>query len=147
MVNPICYYNDCYKELNALISVDDLEKYNNISIFSPNINFEQKGKIKSLYPEKNIVFNSVNNSDLYVIISNYYECKNSLDNVLSQIKTNNSNYKLLIYNLDENFYLTNDEMVNNNSIINEKIGKSISEFFNGYYYFSYFRHLIFTLSL
>jgi hypothetical protein len=49
--------------------------------------------------------------------------------------------------LDENFYLTNDEMVNNNSIINEKIGKSISEFFNGYYYFSYFRHLIFTLSL
>jgi hypothetical protein len=38
-------------------------------------------------------------------------------------------------------------MVNNNSIINEKIGKSISEFFNGYYYFSYFRHLIFTLSL
>jgi hypothetical protein len=127
--------------------VDDLEKYNNISIFSPNINFEQKEKIKSLYPEKNIVFNSVTNSDLYVIISNYYECKNSLDNVLSQIKTNNTNYKLLIYNLDENFYLTNDEMVNNNSIINEKIGKSISEFFNGYYYFSYFRHLIFTLSL
>jgi ribosomal protein S1 len=127
--------------------VDDLEKYNNISIFSPNINFEQKEKIKSLYPEKNIVFNSVNNSDLYVIISNYYECKNSLDEVLLQIKTNNTNFKLLIYNLDENFYLTNDEMVNNNTIINEKIGKSISEFFNGYYYFSYFRHLIFTLSL
>ena len=147
IVNPICYYNDCYKELNALISVDDLEKYNKISIFSPNINFEQKEKIKELYPEKNIVFNSVSNSDVFIIISNYYECKNSLNNVLSQIKINNTNYKLLIYNLDENFYLTNDEMVTNNSLINEKIGKSISEFFNGYYYFSYFRHLIFTLSL
>ena len=51
------------------------------------------------------------------------------------------------HNLDENFYLTNDELATNNSLINEKIGKSISEFFNGYYYFSYFRHLIFTLSL
>ena len=93
------------------------------------------------------MFNSVSNSDLFIIIDNYYECKNSLNNVLSQIKINNTNYKLLIYNLDENFYLTNDELATNNSLINEKIGKSISEFFNGYYYFSYFRHLIFTLSL
>ena len=124
--------------------MDNLEKYNNISIFSPNINFEQKEKIKGLYPEKNVVFNSVNSSDLYVVISNYYECKNSLDDVLLQIKNNNTNFKLLVYNLDENYYLTNDEMVNNNSQVKEKIGNSISRFFGGYYYFSYFRHLIFT---
>ena len=145
IVNPICYYNDCYKELNALISIDNLEKYNNISIFSPNLNFEQKEKIKDLYPEKNIAFNSTDNSDLFVIVSNYYECKNSLDNVLSQIKNNNIDYKLLIYNLDENFYLTDDEMISNNSRIKEKISSSISEFFGGCYYFIYFRHLIFTL--
>jgi hypothetical protein len=145
IVNPICYYNDCFKELNALISVDNLENYKNISIFSPNINFEQKEKIRELYPEKNILFNSVNNSELYVIVSNYYECKNSLSSILSQIKTNNINFELLIYNLDENFYLNNDELVNNNNQIKEKIGSSISEIFNGYYYFSYFRHLIFTL--
>jgi hypothetical protein len=80
-----------------------------------------------------------------VVISNYYESKNSLDNILSQIKINNINFELLVYNLDENFYLTDDEMLLTNSQTKEKIGKSISEIFNGYYYFSYFRHLIFTL--
>lgn len=145
ITNPICYYNDCYKELNALISVDDLQKYNNISIFSPNINFEQKEKIKGLYPDKNILFNSYKNSELYLIINNYYESKNSLANILSQIKNNNNDFSLLVYNLDENYYQNNDDMVNNVSQIKEKIGDSISNFFGGYYYFSYFRHLIFTL--
>lgn len=145
IINPICYYNDCYKELNALISVEDLKKYNTISIFSPNINFEQREKIKNLYPDKNILFNSHNRSELYLIINNYYECKNSLDDILLQIKNNNNSFDLLIYNLDENFYLNRDDMVNSSSEIKEKIGESISSFFSGYHYFSYFRHLIFTL--
>ena len=80
-----------------------------------------------------------------MIINNYYECKNSLANVLSQIKNNNNDFDLLIYNLDENFYQNSDDMVSNVSQTKEKIGESISNFFGGYYYFSYFRHLIFTL--
>jgi len=144
--NPICYFNDCFKELNALISIDDIKKYHTISIFSPNINFEQKEKIKELYSDKNILFNTLSKSDLYVIISNHYEPKNSLDDILLKIKNSNHNFNLLIYNLDENFYLDSDSMLDGNNKRLVRIGNSISEIFGGYRYFSYFRHLIFTLS-
>jgi hypothetical protein len=78
-------------------SIEDIKKYHTISIFSPNINFEQKEKIKELYSDKNILFNTLSKSDLYVIISNHYEPKNSLDDVLLQIKNSNRNFNLLIY--------------------------------------------------
>jgi len=144
-VDPICYYNDCYKELNALISVDDLEKFKKISIISPNLNFEQKKKIKELYYDKTILFNSTNKSDLYVVVSNYYDCENSLENVLERIRNNNDNPKLLIYNLDESFYLSDTDVFSQNDIRVRKIGNSISKIFGGHYYFSYFRHLTFKL--
>jgi len=144
-VEPICYYNDCYKELNTLISVDDLSKFKKISIFSPNLNVEQKNKIVGLYPDKEIFFNSFTDCDLYVIVSNYYECENSLDKILGEIKVNNKNYELLIYNLDETHYLTDADLFLENNKKIERIGRSISKIFGGYYYFSYFRHLVFTL--
>ena len=143
--DPICYYNDSYKELNSLISIEDINRYTKISIFSPNLNLDQKNKIKNLYPEKNITFNSSTGSEYYVIISNYYEDPISFENILSQIKNHNREFNLLIYNLDENFYLDMDNMLENNSRRRELIGRSISSIFGAYRYFSYFRHLIFTL--
>ncbi len=143
---PICHFNDCFKELNALISVEDLQKYKNISIFSPNLNFEQKEKIKILYSDKNITFNTVNNSDLYLVINNYYSCKNSIQDILFKIKNTNNNFDLFIYNLDENFYLKNEDMEIANEKIKEKIGFPVLDFFGSYHYFSYFRHLIFSTS-
>ncbi len=142
---PICYYNDCYKELNSLISVDNLDRYKNISIFSPNINFEQMKKIKKLYPEKNIIFNSFEKCDLYLVISNYYLHKNSLCFILSNIKEKNQEFELLVYNLDENFYLTEEDANSNWEKIRGSIFSSVGEIFGGYCYFSYFRHLVIKL--
>lgn len=145
IVEPICYYNDCYKELNSLISVENLSKYKTISIFSQNINVEQRKKIRFLYPDKKIFFNKSTDCDLYLIVSNYYEYKNSLDSILSEIKYNESPFDLLIYDLDETFYKNEDDLKEGGLIRKDRISSSVLEIFGGYYYFSYFRHLIFTL--
>lgn len=145
ITNPICYYNDSYKELNSLISINDLSKYKNISILSPNINFEQRQKIQELYSDKNIFFNKSNDCDLYLVITNYYENKNSLNKLLLQIKNNTTPYDLSLYNLDENFYHNDEDSNKGNLLIKNRINDSLIEIFGGYHYFSYFRHLIFTL--
>ena len=143
---PICYYNDSYKELNSLISVSDLHKYNKISILSPNINVEQQEKIKNLYSDKKIIFNEFEGCELYLVIFNYYTNKNSLDFILTSIKDKNKVFDLLIYNLDESYYLTDDDAQSNFEVTKNKLLPSVMEIFGGYNYFSYFRHFIVKLS-
>ena len=82
---------------------------------------------------------------MYLVISNYYGNKNSYDFILSNIKKLNTKVDLLIYNLDENYYLTENDALSNGEKMKDSLLPSVMEIFGGYYYFSYFRHLIIKL--
>ncbi len=95
---------------------------------------------------KKIIFNEFEGCELYLVIFNYYTNKNSLDFILTSIKDKNKVFDLLIYNLDESYYLTDDDAQSNFEVTKNKLLPSVMEIFGGYNYFSYFRHFIVKLS-
>jgi hypothetical protein len=63
--------------------------FKNISIISPNLDVDQKEKIKEIYIDKNIEFNKCHGSDHYTIILNYFESEDGLCDVLDKLKSLN----------------------------------------------------------
>lgn len=144
-VEPIYYFNTSYKEFNSLISINELDNYKNISIFSPNIDLSNKTKIKELYFDKNIHFNEINGCQLYIIILNYYKNKNSLKTLLETIKNNNNpNISIVLYYMDDEYYYEKNELDNSVNTIKETAIDIHSNIFGTTYFFIYFRHLILT---
>jgi hypothetical protein len=138
-------YNSIYKELNSIMYFGMNTDFKNISIISPNLDVDQKEKIKEIYIDKNIEFNKCHGSDHYTIILNYFESEDGLCDVLDKLKSLNNKMYIKMYYLNESVHLTN---TSRDELLNEKLNKFksiISKYFYNFSYYSYFRHLNFTI--
>ena len=138
-------YNSIYKELNSIMYFGMNTDFKNISIISPNLDVDQKEKIKEIYIDKNIEFNKCHGSDHYTIILNYFESEDGLCDVLDKLKSLNNKMCIKMYYLNESVHLTN---TSRDELLNEKLNKFksiISKYFYNFSYYSYFRHLNFTI--
>lgn len=138
-------YNSIYKECNSIMYFGINSNFKNISIISPNLDVIQKEKIKDIYIDKNIEFNKYSGYEYYVIILNYFENHDGLYEVLDKLKSSNNKIHVKLYYLNENVHLTN---TSRDEFLFEKLNKfksCISKYFYNFSYYSYFRHLIFTI--
>ena len=144
---PSYRYNDCFKEFNSLMIEKNLSNYHKISIISPWISDEQKIKLKEIYPDKNVIFNSYSGSGLYSIIANYTLSGDSLVQILEEIKLNNNKARIIVYFLDENIHYSNDDVSNENIRVFENLRGKIDRVCPHYYFFLYFRHINFVIDI
>ena len=145
--DPVYDYNVSYEEFNSLLIENSLKNFSNISIISPWISEDQKSRIKEIYPDKNVDFNTYSGSDLYSIIANYTLTGNSLTRILEEIKSNNNKARIIVYFLDKNTYYSNDEVSNENMKVFENLRDKIDKVFPYYYFFLYFRHVNFVIDI
>ena len=138
-------YNSSYKELNSIMFFDINTLNNNISIISPRLNKNQENKIKEVYVDKNIEFNKYSGCEQYIIVLNYFESEDGLCEVLDKLKSLNNKMHIKMYYLNENIH---PNISSRDVFLNEKLNKflsSINKYFYNVSYYSYFRHLIFTV--
>jgi hypothetical protein len=145
--DPVYDYNICYEEFNSLLVENGLSNFSNISIISPWISEDQKNRIKEIYPDKNVDFNTHSGSELYSIIANYTLTGNSLIQILENIKLNNNKARIIVYFLDKNIYYSNDEVSNENMRVFENLRDKVDKVFPHYYFFLYFRHVNFVIDI
>jgi hypothetical protein len=138
-------YNSSYKELNSIMFFDINTLNNNLCIISPRLNKKQENEIKEVYIDKNIEFNKYSGFDQYAIVLNYFESEDGLCEILDKLKSLNNKMHIKMYYLNENIH---PNISSRDVFMNEKLNKflsSINKYFSNVSYYSYFRHLIFTV--
>lgn len=130
-------YDDVWFETSAL-SYSNITKNNNKINLISNINDDQLSKIKSLYYDKDIVFNKPFEDNMVIVWNKFNETQKI--EILQLLK--DKAYNFSIYYFLDDFSVTEDGM-------EEYFNKSSSEFFDSinkcmknYSYFNYFRHII-----
>ena len=129
-------FNDIYLETSALGSYDIGGLKNKIvSLWSKPLSTHQKEKIKLLYSDSTIVFNS-EYSDINIICLNHFN-NNELDSILNKI----SKDKILLYYQNQKYHTNNEEkdkeLSNQLKYYKEVLDKHIS-----YSWWTYIRHFI-----
>ena len=138
-------YNSSYKELNSIMFFDINTLNNNLCIISPRLNKNQENEIKEIYIDKNIQFNKYSGFEQYAIVLNNFESEDGLCEILDKLKSLNNKMHIKMYYLNENIH---HNISSRDAFLNEKLNKflsSINKYFSNVSYYSYFRHLIFTV--
>jgi hypothetical protein len=133
-------YDDVWFETSALSYSNVVKNNHKINLIS-NINDDQLLKIKSLYYDKDIVFNKPFEDNM-VIVWNKFNKTQKIE-ILQLLK--DKAYNFSIYCFLDDFSVSEDGM-------EEYFKKSSSEFFDlinkyikGYSFFSYFRHIVINI--
>lgn len=129
-------FNDVYVETSTLGSYEfEKLKDKKVSLWTRELPFGQREKLKKLYYDTDLFFNSVD-ADIHLFSLNYFN-ENELDSVLKMIK----NKKMLFYYQNQNYHQTNEqkdaELENKINMYSNIIGKH-----TGYSWWTYIRHFI-----
>ena len=129
-------FNDLYIETCSLGSYEIGElKNNNVSLWTRSLSDNQKEKLKLLYFDVNLTFNS-NDSDIHIISLNFFNSE-ELGLIIKKIKGK----KMMFYYQNQNYHETNEDKENElqhqlNKYLNV-IGKH-----TGHSWWTYIRHFI-----
>ena len=138
-------YNSIYKEFNSMMFFGINPSYRSISIISPNIDSDQKQKIKEVYVDKIVKFNEYIGCDYYVVILNYFYDVDVLLDLIKKLKLMNKKMNINMYYLNDCKYLDPDRRgldMRDTIIKYENILRSEFIFLN---YFYYIRHVNFKI--
>ena len=137
--DPYYVFNDIYKETSGLSVLGINELHNkSICIISQNLDPDQKNKFRNLYSDCKIDFDLNYNSDVYLIVCNYYLCSNFIKESVLKIKQNNHSTKIVLYYVEENHFDNKTEL---NKSLNENFAKIEAQLVGfSYRFFKYFRH-------
>lgn len=141
---PFIDYDDIY-DITSSISKLGINNINDkkISIFSRNLNHDQKNKLRFIYSDCKLIFNEICDTDYCIFIYKDFEFSTVMKNNLDLIKKLFNNCKIIIYYF-ENIIVDNKDDLNN--IINKNIYCIHSNLSNhSYNYFLYFRHNYFII--
>jgi hypothetical protein len=145
--DPSYEYFSIFPELNSLIGfpINSLSN-KKISLITRRIMSKPEiEKIKELYFDCNISINSIENFDFLSMVLNYYEEKESLNEILRKIKLEKNDANVIFYYFNSNFHSDDKNL---NSFMDEKLNffnTQISNHFSEYRFFRYFRHIFFYL--
>ena len=137
--DPYYVFNDIYKETSGLSILGINELHNkSICIISQNLNPDQKNKFRNLYSDCKIDFDLNYNSDVYLMVCNYYLRSNFIKESVLKIKQNNPLTKIVLYYIEENHFDNKTEL---NKSLNENFAKIEAQLVGfSYRFFKYFRH-------
>lgn len=129
-------YNDVYLETCSLGSYEIGELQNKtVSLWTKQLSYSQKEKIKNLYLDCEILFNN-ENSNLHVITLNNFN-NEDLDFILNKIK----NKKILFYYQNQKYHLDNEKK-DNELKYQLNYYKNVIEKHINYSWWTYIRHFI-----
>lgn len=133
----VTFFNDVYTETCTLGSIQDYQhSYKNISLFTRTLSNEEKKKIKNLYKEYSINFNTFKEADIYFLNLTYIE-NQELNLILEQLSTK---AKIILYFQNQNLHLSNtskDIFLENK--LNEYL-KIVNEHYANFSWWTYIRH-------
>ena len=129
-------FNDLYIETCSLGSYEIGElKSNNVSLWTRSLSDNQKEKLRLLYFDVNLIFNS-NDSDIHIISLNYFN-NEELELIINKIK----NKKILFYYQNQKYHSDSHkkdkELETQLNYYKEVIGK-----YTSYSWWTYIRHFI-----
>jgi len=141
-------YASVWYETSALSTCDFLSQVKSVSLIS-NINKEQFNLIKSLYPDKQLELNNLDNPNLIVVWDNL---PSDLETQFKKIANQAENLSICKFNDDFTLEAglphngSNTNITDNFLLLNNNFAQSLSEFISNYTWWSYFRFVIITKS-
>jgi ADP-heptose:LPS heptosyltransferase len=137
--DPYFIFNDIYKETSGLSILGINELHNkSMCIISQNLNSDQKNKLRNLYSDCKIDFDCNYDSEIYLIVCNYFLNSNFIKNTVDKIKSRNNKATIILYHIEENYF---EDKTKLDKTLQENFSK-IDQQINHYYYrfFKYLRH-------